>query len=124
MKDIGTADEVAFIQTLRSLGVHRNLAAAVIYLAGVGEATSKEIQASTGIKQPDVSKAMKAVQELGWLKVREVENVGRNRTRKIYALGVSMEEVVRYFEAQKLIESAQAMRSIERLRELASYGSP
>jgi predicted transcriptional regulator len=121
--DKSAADKRAFIRALSSLGVHRNLAAAIIHLAAVDKATVKEVQASTGISQPEVSNAMRALQELGWLDVQEINTTGMGRPRKIYALNASLEEVVRHFEAQKLQESARTMRSIERLRELASSGS-
>ncbi|MDM7913633.1 MAG: hypothetical protein A4E48_02638 [Methanosaeta sp. PtaU1.Bin060] len=124
MDDVTAIDKMEFIRTLRGLGANRNLAAAVTFLAGVDEATAKDIQDGAGISQPGVSKAMKALRELGWLEVREIKATGNGRPRKIYALNVSLEEVVRHFEVQKLSESAQAMRSIERLRELASSSSP
>jgi predicted transcriptional regulator len=123
MGDVTAIDKIEFIRTLRSLGAHRNLAAAVTYLAGVDEATAKEIQDGTGISQPEVSKAMKALQSLSWLEVREIKAAVNGRPRKIYALNVSLEEVVRHFEGQKRQESALAMRSIERLRELTGSAS-
>ncbi len=118
MIDSTASDEMAFVRTLRSLGVSQNLAAAVTYLAWAGEATAKEVQDQTGISQPGVSKSMKALRGLGWLDVREIKAVGNGRLRKAYALNISLEEVGRHFEAQKLQESAQAMKSIERLREV------
>lgn len=124
MDDSTAIDKTTFIRTLRSLGVGKNLAAAVTYLAGIDETTAKEIQDSTGISQPGVSKSMKALQELGWLDVREIKAAGNGRPRKVYALKVSLEEAVRHYEKEKLRESTQAMRSIERLRELASFASP
>lgn len=119
MSDSAGADEMTFVRTLRSLGVSRNLSVTVTYLAGVDQATAKEIQEGAGISQSGVSKSMKALQELGWLDEQESQAAGKGRPRNIYALNVSLEEVVRHFEAQKLRESAQAMRPIERLRELA-----
>jgi predicted transcriptional regulator len=119
MDDSTATDEAAFIRTLRSLGVNHNLSAVVTYLAGVDQATAKEIQNETGISQSGVSKSMKVLRELGWVDEQESLAAAKGRPRKIYALNISLEEVVRHFEAQKLQESAQAMRSIERLRELA-----
>ncbi len=120
MDDLAATDKVAFIQILKSLGVSRNLAAAITFLSGADEATAKEIQEGAGISQPSVSKAVKALQELSWLEVRKTKETESGKPRMIYALNVSLEEVVRHYEAQKLSESAQAMRSIERLRELIS----
>lgn len=124
MDDSKATDEAAFIRTLRSLGVNHNLSAVVTYLAGVDQATAKEIQDGTGISQSGVSKSMKALQELGWLDVQESQATGKGRPRRIYALNVSLDNVIRHFEAQKMQESTQAMRSIERLKELASASSP
>ncbi len=116
MEDLTATDEMTFVQTLKSLGANRNLAAAVTFLAVVDEATAKEIQDGAGISQPGVSKAMKALQELGWLEVRKTKETESGKPRMIYALNVSLEEVVRHYEAQKLSESALAMQSIEKLR--------
>lgn len=124
MNDSTTTDKMAFIRMLRSLGVSHNLSVTVTYLAGVDQATAKEIQDGAGISQSGVSKSMKALQELGWLDVQESQATRKGRPRRIYALNVSLEEVVRHFEAEKLQESTQAMRSIERLKELASASSP
>ncbi len=51
---------------------------------------------------------MRAFQELGWLDTQEIQAIEKGRPRKTYALNVSLEEVVRHFEAQKLRELASS----------------
>ncbi len=110
-----------FIQTLRKLDVPKNLAAAIAFLGNVAEATPREIELSANLSQPGVSKAMKALQELGWLEVRKIQATESGRPRMIYALKVPLEEIVMHFEKVKLRESAQDMEAIQRLKRLISY---
>jgi len=48
-----------FIEMLRNLGMSRNIATALAYFMNVDEATSREIEISTGLRQPEVSLAMR-----------------------------------------------------------------
>ena len=47
-----------FIETLRDLGASRSVATMMAYLMNVDEASSREIEISTGLRQPEVSLAM------------------------------------------------------------------
>ena len=111
--------DLEFIQTLRNLDVPKKLAAAIAFLGNVAEATSREIELGANLRQPDVSKAMKALQDLGWLEVRKIQATESGRPRMIYALKVTMEEIVKHFEEEKLHESAQDMEAIQRLKKLS-----
>jgi len=48
-----------FIETLRDLGASRSVATMMAYLMNVDEASSREIEISTGLRQPEVSLAMR-----------------------------------------------------------------
>ncbi len=109
-----------FIQTLRNLDVSKNLATTIAFLGNVAEATSREIELGANLSQPGVSKAMKALQELGWLEARKIKVTEGGRPRTIYALKVSLEGIVKHFEEEKLHESAQDMEAIQRLKERIS----
>ena len=50
-----------FIETLRNLGMSRNVATTMAYLMNVDEASSREIEISTGLRQPEVSHAMRLI---------------------------------------------------------------
>jgi predicted transcriptional regulator len=60
-------EEIA--DALISLGMSRNEARMLTYLQNVDEATSVEIETSTGLHQPEVSIAAKDLKERDWIKV-------------------------------------------------------
>ncbi|MGA9098227.1 MAG: MarR family transcriptional regulator [Methanotrichaceae archaeon] len=109
-----------FIYTLRALGVHRQEATLVVWLSGAGEVSSKDIEQGTGIRQSDVSKVLKAMEENGWISILATNSSARGSPRKIYSLRASLDEIIGHYEQKKLSESALAMGSIERLKELAN----
>jgi len=56
----------------------------------------------------------------GRLTEHEIKNNGKNRPLKIYKLGVPIEEIIKHYEEEKNSESAQAMESIQKLREMTA----
>lgn len=119
MMVLNVLDMEEMIGDLFSLGIPRNQAAVITLLARVEQATSNEICEETSLRQPEVSKAVAALQKRGWVKTWDVIGLDRGSSRKIYALNVSLEEIVRYLEAGTLSESEHIARSFERLRKLA-----
>jgi predicted transcriptional regulator len=113
-------NDLEFIETLRDLGVSRNLATLIAYLAGLKEASSKEIEIGAKLSQAGVSNAVKTLREKGWVEERKIKGGKKGRLMNVYSLRVDMEEIIRHFEREKLNESAQVMISIQRLKELAS----
>jgi predicted transcriptional regulator len=47
--------DLEFVDALRSLNVPRNVAALITYLANTSEATSREIEMGTNLRQPEVT---------------------------------------------------------------------
>ena len=119
---VNVADEKdwAFINGLQSLGANRNAAKLITYLKDVEEGSSKDIEMATGMRQPEVSIAMGTLRDMGWLSEHEAKNLGKGRPQKIYALRVTIEEIIEYYEAEKKQESAQKIDAIQRLKELSS----
>lgn len=112
--------DLEFIEALRSLGVQRNVAALVTYLSNTKEVSSREIEMGTGLRQPEVSIGMRYLRQNGWIEERDVKGEGKGRPMKVYTLKVSIDDIIKHFEDQKLKESAKAMESIRKLRELTS----
>jgi predicted transcriptional regulator len=50
-----------FVEVLRELGIPRNVASMITYLANVEEATSREIEIGSNLRQPEVSIAMRTL---------------------------------------------------------------
>ncbi len=108
-----------FVEILRDLGIPRNVAAMITYLANVGEATSREIEIGSNLRQPEVSIAMRSLRENGWVEEREMKKDGKGRPMKVYRLAVTLEEIIRHFEDEKRSESARVMENIGRLKDLS-----
>ena len=110
--------DLEFIETLRSLGVPRNVATLITFLANVDEASSREIEMGSDLRQPEVSIAMRTLRDNNWIEEREIKREGKGRPMKVYSLHASVDTIIRHFEEEKRHESAQAMESIERLKQL------
>ena len=111
---------MAFAEGLRSLGVSRNVASLITYLKDVNEASSRDIEKVTGLRQPEVSIAMRTMRERGWISETEIKGIGKGRPQKIYALRSTIDEIIGYYEAEKSQESARTMEAIQRLKDLTS----
>ena len=112
--------DMEFVETLRSLSVSRNVATLITFLANVDEASSREIEMGADLRQPEVSIAMRPLRENNWIEEREIKREGKGRPMKVYSLKASFDQIIKFYEQQKLDESAQAMESIQRLKQLIS----
>ena len=114
-------DQLEMANILRRLGVQINVAKLIIYLATAGESTSKEIEMGAGLKQPEVSIAMRTLRRENWVNEREVKSTeGKGRPHKVYALITPLDEIIRLIEEDKRKDSAQAIESVQKLRDLAT----
>jgi len=112
--------DLEFAETLRSLGVQRNVAILITYLANVEEASSRDIEMGSNLRQPEVSIAMRALRDNDWVSEKEVRRGGKGRPMKVYSLLTPIDEIITHFEEEKQQESAQTMESIQKLKELIS----
>lgn len=105
---------------LISLGISRPIARILSYLKLGNETTSVELERGTGLRQPEVSIAMKELKQHDWINERENKKPGKGRPYRVYSLKVSFNEIVTQLEKQqkKAIDEMQA--SIKRLKELGN----
>jgi predicted transcriptional regulator len=92
----------------------------ITYLANTKEATSREIETGTNLRQPEVSIAMRTLRQNNWIDEREVKAEGKGRPMKIYKLRVPIEKIIQHCEEEKNSEVARTMQAIQRLKELSS----
>lgn len=109
-----------FVEALRGLNVLRSAAALITYLANVSEATSREIEMGTGLRQPEVSTGVRVLRENNWVMERDVKAERKGRPMKVYSLSASLEEIIKHYEDEKGRESALTMEAIQRLKEMAT----
>jgi len=115
------ADEtdLEFVNGLQGLGVNRNVANLITYLKDVEEGSSRDIEIATGMRQPEVSIAMRTLRSMGWISEHDVKSPGKGRPLKIYALRATIDEIIVHYEAEINQESAQTIEVIQRLKELS-----
>lgn len=117
MKQLNEKDE-EIADALISLKLSRPIARTLSYLRNKNEATSVELERSTGLRQPEISIVSKELKERGWINEREEKTQGKGRPYKIYMLKIGFDEIVAQLEKQheKVVEVGQ--KKIERLKEL------
>ncbi len=120
MKDFGVKildeDDHIFIDTLRNLGMSRNVATTMAYFMNVDEASSREIEISTGLRQPEVSLAMRLMHIQSWISVRSEKKPGKGRPVKIYSLAAPVDEIISYYEEKIYKESQATISAIKKLK--------
>lgn len=112
--------DLAFIDLLISVGVPHNVASLIAFLRSVPEASSKEIEMTTGLRQPEVSVGMTALRTLGWITEREIKPEGKGRPTKVYSLTVTADEIIRHYEEEMKAEAEATRDAFNRLKEMAA----
>ena len=100
-----------FIETLKTIGISRKVAIIIAYLMNVDEASSREIEISTGLRQPEISLAMKLMHNQSWFSARLEKKSGKGRPMKIYSLAAPVDEIISFYE-DKIDKESQATISV------------
>jgi predicted transcriptional regulator len=116
-------DDHIFIKTLSNLGMSRNVATTMAYLMNVNEASSQEIEISTGLRQPEVSLAMRLMSNQSWVSVRLEKKAGKGRPMKIYSLAAPIDEIISYYE-DKIYKQSQVTISVIKKLKVMSKNVP
>ena len=111
-------DDQRFIEALKDLGMSRNIATTLTYLTNVPEASSQEIEMSTGLRQPEVSVAMRYMRKNTWISVHDKKTSGKGRPTKIYSLSAPVDRIVQHYENKILDETQATMKAIDKLKNI------
>jgi predicted transcriptional regulator len=111
-------NDLEFVGALLGINVPRNVASVITYLSNVDEATSREIERGTNLRQPEVSIAMRTLRNINWIEERDVKVDGKGRSMKVYKLSVPIGEIIKHYEEQKNSEAARSMQAIQRLKDI------
>ncbi|MDD3620854.1 MAG: ArsR family transcriptional regulator [Methanofollis sp.] len=115
-----TPKEEEFATLLIDIGIKRNVAKVLVYLANTDEATSREIERGTDLRQPEVSIAMRFLKEKKWINTRESKAESKGRPVKIYSLSKPINEIIDIIERNKRKEVDNQLALIEKARGLIS----
>jgi predicted transcriptional regulator len=106
------------ISVFTDLGMPRNLAKTLMYISGVDECRSSEIERNASLRQPEVSVAMQELQRRGWVQKRELKKKGKGRPVHIYKLNSPIDDIVNDFENQKMNEINHIKDDLSELKKL------
>jgi predicted transcriptional regulator len=106
---------------LISLGISRTVARALSYLQNVNETTSIELERGTGLRQPEISIAMRELKQRDWINEREEKKPGKGRPYKVYSLKVGFDKIIAQIEKQQRKAADEVRSRIERLRKARRY---
>jgi predicted transcriptional regulator len=112
-----TQREEEFADLLTKIGIKRNVSKVLVYLANTPEATSRDIERGTDLRQPEVSIAMAAMMEQKWVESRENKAENKGRPVKIYKLALPINEIMDNIERNKRAEANNQLKMIKQLRD-------
>ncbi len=113
-----TSKDKKIIKVFTDLGMPRNLAKTLMYISGVDECRSAEIERNANLRQPEVSVAMQELQRRGWVQKRDLKKKGKGRPVHIYKLNSSIENIIEDFERTKLTEINHVKKDLDDLKNL------
>lgn len=112
--------EYEMVELLRRLNINRPVALTLACLSKGEEISSQSIEMVSGLRQPEVSIAMRYLRENEWVDMREEKkNHGKGRPVKLYKLTVEMEKIIDTIEENVIAESKSILQNIERLKSLS-----
>lgn len=106
---IFTKKDEEFVSALVATGSKKTVARVLVYLFKNSEGTMREIEHGTDLNEPQVSIALKHMEDHGWISVFAVAGPGKGRPNKKVALKIPVREIV------DLIEEGQKSTIANRL---------
>jgi predicted transcriptional regulator len=118
-----TEIEAEQVKRLVRAGAKPNSAKILVYLAANREATAAEIERGSGMRQPDVSNALKSQIQQGWISSGKKSSSNSGRMVKLYELAKPLPEIT---DALARARQEQGVRSqqafVRKLRRFAGEG--
>ncbi|HJX56735.1 MAG TPA: MarR family transcriptional regulator [Methanoregula sp.] len=102
-----TDKEEEFANLLIKIGTRKNIATVLVFLGKTPEATSRELERGTDLRQPEVSIALKYLVDRGWIRYRERLKERKGRPEKVYELEKSFEQIMDSIKNEKDAKSRQ-----------------
>ncbi len=96
----------------------RPVARTLSYLKTADGATSRVIEKGAGLRQPEISLAVKELKGRDWINEQEDKKPGKGRPYKIYSLKIGFDEIVAQLEKQQENAVEASLEKIERLKKL------
>ena len=111
-----TDKEEEFVNLLIGIGIAKNIAKVLVFLANTPETSSRAIERGVDMRQPEVSIAMKSLIDKGWIGSRESSAESKGRPMKIYKLTKPINEIIEIIENEKKTEAKNQLALVQKLR--------
>lgn len=111
-------NDLTFVSDLRNLGIQRNVALTLVYLSHVAEASSREIEIGTGLRQPEISLAIGFMDDNHWIESRMVKINKKGRPLRVYSLCAEMDKIYGFYEKKANKEYEESVIKIRELKDL------
>ena len=112
--------EEELVNLLFGIGIKRNVAKVLVFLAKTPEVTSRAIDRGTDLRPLEVATVMQYLKKQGWIKSQENKARSKGRPGKIYELAKPIPEIVNGIEKEKIKEANDQLQLIRKLRNYAT----
>ena len=99
------------------IGIKKNAAKVLVFLANSSEATSHAIERGTDLRQPEVSLAIRYLMDQGWIMSWESKAESKGRPVKIYALAKPIANIMDCIEKENNEKATNQLKLIKELRD-------
>lgn len=111
-------DEV-LVELLMGTGMQKNIAMTLAFMRKKEETTSLEVEASTGLRQPEVSLAVQELRRRKWIIKRDLKKESKGRPLHIYKLALPFVRIVETLEKEERKRVEHIESNIEQLKAMA-----
>jgi predicted transcriptional regulator len=118
-QEIGTSlakKEEELVNLLFGIGIKRNVAKVLVFLAKTPTVTSRAIDRGTDLRHLQVATVIQYLKKRGWIKSQENKARSKGRPGKIYELAKPIPEIVSSIEKEKIKEANDQLQRIQKLR--------
>jgi predicted transcriptional regulator len=112
--------EEELVNLLFGIGIKRNVAKVLVFLAKTPTVTSRAIDRGTDLRHLEVATVMQYLKKQGWIKSQENKVRSKGRPVKIYELAKPIPEIVNGIEKEKIKEANDQLQLIQKLRNYVS----
>jgi predicted transcriptional regulator len=111
-----TGKEEELVNLLFKIGIKRNVATVLVFLAKTPMVSSRAIVRGTDLRQPEVVIVIRYLKKRGWIKNQDNTAKSKGRPVKIYELAKPITEIMNGIEKEKVQEANDQLQIIQRLR--------
>ncbi len=114
-----TKKHMELVDRLKYAGVDRAVALTLVFVAGKDDAIRTEIEAATGLKQPEVSIATSYMRDEGWMDKKDRKKEGKGRPVHVYRLSKPFDNILRDIKENERARIKEMEENLKKIEELA-----